>query len=148
MADVASVSRGGTNKESCPHGKTAAPTAAAPLDSHTNGDVPASEPPSSNATPPPPAPPPNSNSNVNTTMPANKKGASTAKKKHLDPTEVNNLLTAKISQLESDASLEEEEEKQIGAPGLFGAEMPPSSPKGQQRPSRACQFSGRQPCKS
>ncbi|KAI5838905.1 myosin-like coiled-coil protein-domain-containing protein [Morchella snyderi] len=68
------------------------------------------ESPSSNTTPPLPTP----------TVPApvaNKKGGGVGvvpkPKKTLDPSEVNSLLAAKISQLESDASMEEEEEKAI-----------------------------------
>ncbi|KAL0632925.1 hypothetical protein Q9L58_008154 [Maublancomyces gigas] len=75
----------------------------------TNGEaLAAAEPTSSHTAPPPPV--------------TNKKGggasaaaggAGVKPKKPLDPSEVNNLLAAKISQLESDASMEEEEEKAI-----------------------------------
>ncbi|KAF8422892.1 myosin-like coiled-coil protein-domain-containing protein [Tirmania nivea] len=104
MSDVASQSRGGL-RENCAHSKS---TGTMHVEGPANGDQPAPESPSSNATPPPLPPPATNNSAA-----GNKKGSVTAKKKALDPTEVNNLLTAKISQLESDASLEEEEEKQI-----------------------------------
>ncbi|KAF8443612.1 hypothetical protein BGX38DRAFT_745236 [Terfezia claveryi] len=117
MSDVASQSRGGL-KENCIHSKS---TGLMHMEGPANGDLPVSESPSSNATPPPP---PTPAANSNNSIAGNKKGSVTTKKKALDPSEVNNLLTAKISQLESDASLEEEEEKQIGAPGLFGAEIP------------------------
>lgn len=73
--------------------------------SHT--DAGASEPPSSHSSPP----------TINAAAIAKKGVISTngksAGKKPLDPSEVNNLLHQKITQLETDASLEEEEEKAI-----------------------------------
>ena len=80
MSDVASQSRGGL-KENCIHSKSTGPMN---VEGPANGDLPASESPSSNATPPPP-PPPAANSN---SIVGNKKGTVTAKKKALDPTEV------------------------------------------------------------
>ncbi|CUS13756.1 unnamed protein product [Tuber aestivum] len=81
---------------------------APPTDDHG----PVSEPPSSNTTPPPPAAPAGP---IQGPAPPHKKtpNAGPKPKKPLDRMEVNNLLTAKISQLETDASLEEEEEKAI-----------------------------------
>ncbi|KAG0638486.1 myosin-like coiled-coil protein-domain-containing protein [Tuber brumale] len=80
---------------------------------------PVSEPTSSNTTPPPPPAAPAGSAQG--PAPPHKKAPNTGPKpkKPLDPMEVNNLLTAKISQLETDASLEEEEEKAICATALL-----------------------------
>lgn len=80
MSDVTLQSRGGL-KENCSHSKSSGLTQ---VEGTANGDLAASESPSSNATPPPPPPPvPNTNAAA-----GNKKGVTTAKKKALDPTEV------------------------------------------------------------
>lgn len=73
MSDVASQSRSGLKENN-------RSTGSSQLEGSTNGDPPAVEPPSSNATPPP-----LSNSSA---ISANKKAGTAAKKKTLDPTEV------------------------------------------------------------
>ncbi|CAG8496194.1 17942_t:CDS:10 [Cetraspora pellucida] len=47
------------------------------------------------------------------TSPVNKKNGASPKKKSLDPQELNNMIQNKISQLETESSIEDEEEKSI-----------------------------------